>query len=157
MNVKHGFLFFSHILFQLKLFNLRYLYVSRKYLTFAIAFAELAQLVEHWLPKPRVAGSSPVFRSISPTLFYYCRTSGCYHPGLTQILMKSATWPPSRRLPQTRRLHILIYIYLQVLDTAWRSLFGPRQIVKGSDGLLAAKVDDEQMGEVGASLCLPVG
>ncbi len=25
--------------------------------------AELAQLVEHWLPKPRVAGSSPVFRS----------------------------------------------------------------------------------------------
>ena len=37
-------------------------------LTFALAFealtqAELAQLVEHWLPKPRVAGSSPVFRS----------------------------------------------------------------------------------------------
>ena len=30
--------------------------------------AELAQLVEHWLPKPRVAGSSPVIRSffISP-------------------------------------------------------------------------------------------
>ena len=28
--------------------------------------AELAQLVEHWLPKPRVAGSSPVFRSKSP-------------------------------------------------------------------------------------------
>ena len=27
--------------------------------------AELAQLVEHWLPKPRVAGSSPVFRSFS--------------------------------------------------------------------------------------------
>ena len=27
------------------------------------ASAELAQLVEHWLPKPRVAGSSPVFRS----------------------------------------------------------------------------------------------
>ena len=26
--------------------------------------AELAQLVEHWLPKPRVAGSSPVFRSL---------------------------------------------------------------------------------------------
>ena len=25
--------------------------------------ADLAQLVEHWLPKPRVAGSSPVFRS----------------------------------------------------------------------------------------------
>ena len=25
--------------------------------------AGLAQLVEHWLPKPRVAGSSPVFRS----------------------------------------------------------------------------------------------
>ena len=28
-----------------------------------LSIAELAQLVEHWLPKPRVAGSSPVFRS----------------------------------------------------------------------------------------------
>lgn len=26
--------------------------------------AEIAQLVECWLPKPKVAGSSPVFRSI---------------------------------------------------------------------------------------------
>ena len=26
-------------------------------------FAAVAQLVEHWLPKPRVAGSSPVCRS----------------------------------------------------------------------------------------------
>ena len=26
-------------------------------------FAVVAQLVEHWLPKPRVAGSSPVYRS----------------------------------------------------------------------------------------------
>ncbi len=25
--------------------------------------AVIAQLVEHWLPKPRVAGSSPVYRS----------------------------------------------------------------------------------------------
>lgn len=25
--------------------------------------AEIAQLVERWLPKPKVAGSSPVFRS----------------------------------------------------------------------------------------------
>ena len=25
--------------------------------------AIVAQLVEHWLPKPRVAGSSPVYRS----------------------------------------------------------------------------------------------
>ena len=28
-----------------------------------IRFATIAQLVEHWLPKPRVAGSSPVYRS----------------------------------------------------------------------------------------------
>ena len=27
--------------------------------------AVVAQLVEHWLPKPRVAGSSPVYRSIA--------------------------------------------------------------------------------------------
>ena len=32
-------------------------------LPYDIRQAELAQLVEHWLPKPRVAGSSPVFRS----------------------------------------------------------------------------------------------
>ena len=30
--------------------------------------ADLAQLVEHWLPKPRVAGSSPVIRSKTHTL-----------------------------------------------------------------------------------------
>ena len=30
---------------------------------FALAFAEIAQLVEHQLPKLRVAGPSPVFRS----------------------------------------------------------------------------------------------
>ena len=30
---------------------------------FANVFAELAQLVERWLPKPKVAGPSPVFRS----------------------------------------------------------------------------------------------
>ena len=28
----------------------------------------MAQLVEHWLPKPRVAGSSPVCRSKGKTL-----------------------------------------------------------------------------------------
>ena len=30
---------------------------------FANRFAEIAQLVERWLPKPKVAGPSPVFRS----------------------------------------------------------------------------------------------
>ena len=34
-----------------------------KFLYFCVAFAIIAQLVEHWLPKPRVAGSSPVYRS----------------------------------------------------------------------------------------------
>ena len=29
--------------------------------------AVVAQLVEHWLPKPRVAGSSPVYRSTQAT------------------------------------------------------------------------------------------
>ena len=29
--------------------------------------AIVAQLVEHWLPKPRVAGSSPVYRSKTKT------------------------------------------------------------------------------------------
>ena len=33
-------------------------------------FAEVAQLVEHRLPKPRVAGSSPVFRSIVMMILY---------------------------------------------------------------------------------------
>ena len=53
--------------------------------------------------------------------------------------------------------YVLIYKHSQVLDTAWRSLFCSRQIVEGSDGLLAAKVNDKQMGEGGATLRLPVG
>ena len=51
------------------------LFLSRQHLLFGIkglplctvvrkqANAVIAQLVEHWLPKPRVAGSSPVYRS----------------------------------------------------------------------------------------------
>ncbi len=31
--------------------------------------AVIAQLVEHWLPKPRVAGSSPVYRSLMKNKF----------------------------------------------------------------------------------------
>ena len=36
-----------------------------KFLPFLVQriIAVIAQLVEHWLPKPRVAGSSPVYRS----------------------------------------------------------------------------------------------
>ena len=35
-----------------------------KIMYFCIRYhAIVAQLVEHWLPKPRVAGSSPVYRS----------------------------------------------------------------------------------------------
>lgn len=39
--------------------------------------AEIAQLVERWLPKPKVAGSSPVFRSdnIRTASMYVCFTS----------------------------------------------------------------------------------
>ena len=33
------------------------------FLKFAHHFAVVAQLVEHWLPKPRVTGSSPAYRS----------------------------------------------------------------------------------------------
>ena len=31
----------------------------------------MAQLVEHWLPKPRVAGSSPVYRSLGGCVAHY--------------------------------------------------------------------------------------
>ena len=34
------------------------------FLSFASHFAVVAQLVEHWLPKPRVTGSSPAYRSV---------------------------------------------------------------------------------------------
>ncbi len=34
-------------------------------------FAIVAQLVEHWLPKPRVAGSSPVYRSTGIKIIGY--------------------------------------------------------------------------------------
>ena len=36
--------------------------------------AVIAQLVEHWLPKPRVAGSSPVYRSLMKNKFLLRRT-----------------------------------------------------------------------------------
>ena len=44
-------------------------YVPSSKSVFCFLQAELAQLVEHWLPKPRVAGSSPVFRSTLPPYF----------------------------------------------------------------------------------------
>ena len=37
--------------------------VVRKKCYLCKCYAIVAQLVEHWLPKPRVAGSSPVYRS----------------------------------------------------------------------------------------------
>ena len=43
------------------MFN-KIIYYFDYFITFAF-HAEVAQLVEHWLPKPRVAGSNPVFRS----------------------------------------------------------------------------------------------
>ncbi len=39
------------------------LYNQPFFLIFVFYFAELAQLAERWLPKPKVAGSNPVFRS----------------------------------------------------------------------------------------------
>ncbi len=45
----------------------------QKKCNFAPAIAVVAQLVEHWLPKPRVAGSSPVYRSSSK---YYLILAG---------------------------------------------------------------------------------
>ena len=44
-----------------------------------------------------------------------------------------------------------------MLDAAWRTLFGARQIVESLDGLLAAEVYDKEMGEVSATLGLPIG
>ena len=41
---------------------------SRKILYLRKQNAVVAQLVEHWLPKPRVAGSSPVYRSTESAL-----------------------------------------------------------------------------------------
>lgn len=47
-----------------------------KYHYLCTSNAAVAQLVEHWLPKPRVAGSSPVCRSILPN---YSRNHGCHY------------------------------------------------------------------------------
>ena len=49
-------------------------YHSFKRSTMDCFFAVIAQLVEHWLPKPRVAGSSPVYRSfpiLLPIIFNF--------------------------------------------------------------------------------------
>ena len=46
-----------------KIFFVKNLVNSQNWRNFAVATAEIAQLVEHDLAKVRVAGSSPVFRS----------------------------------------------------------------------------------------------
>lgn len=38
-----------------------------------IRFATIAQLVEHWLPKPRVTGSSPAYRSMKNSHLRNCK------------------------------------------------------------------------------------
>ena len=54
------------------------------FVIFAVAFAIVAQLVERWLPKPKVASSSLVYRS------QYIRS-------LTRVVMKRRTKFFSRR------------------------------------------------------------
>ena len=63
----------------------------QKVLTFAQTLAEIAQLVEHQLPKLRAAGSNPVFRSkanrMMPTgIIFFCARTGplqtCLHKEL---------------------------------------------------------------------------
>lgn len=48
--------------FLSKIINLYYVKICRNYEYWVTA--NVAQLVEHWLPKPAVAGSNPVIRSI---------------------------------------------------------------------------------------------
>ena len=43
--------------------NQYFFYELRKFSYICKPIAEIAQLVERWLPKPKVAGPSPVFRS----------------------------------------------------------------------------------------------
>ena len=63
----------------------------QKVLTFAHTIAEIAQLVEHQLPKLRAAGSNPVFRSKANRMMpnghhFFCARTGplqtCLHKGL---------------------------------------------------------------------------
>ena len=49
---------------------------SQEFVNFAMikrGNAVVAQLVEHWLPKPRVAGSSPVCRSMVNEIYRFCK------------------------------------------------------------------------------------
>ena len=50
---------------QKRNFSLFAFMFSLKSCIFAPTIAIVAQLVELWLPKPKVAGSSPVYRSIA--------------------------------------------------------------------------------------------
>ena len=60
-------------------------------ISLSIRNAIIAQLVEHWLPKPRVAGSSPVYRSRSIP-------AGAYQLICARLIILSAThstpYPP---------------------------------------------------------------
>ncbi len=52
---------------------------------------------------------------------------------------------------------LLVEVNLVVLDAAWGTLLCAWEVFQGSDGLLAAEVDDEKVGQGCALLCLPVG
>ena len=45
--------------------------------------AVIAQLVEHWLPKPKVTGSSPAYRSCRTIIFPFYIIGGFYKLALS--------------------------------------------------------------------------
>ena len=90
----------------------------QKVLTFAHTLAEIAQLVEHQLPKLRAAGSNPVFRSKANWMMpnghhFFCARTGplqtCLHKGLDGqqkrlcAAQRFAFWSPRRGARECRR------------------------------------------------------
>ena len=95
----------------------------QKVLTFAHTIAEIAQLVEHQLPKLRAAGSNPVFRSKANRMMpnghhFFCARTGplqtCLHKGLDGqqkrlcAAQRFAFWSPRGQrtgMPEAKSAH----------------------------------------------------
>lgn len=86
----------------------------------------MAQLVEHWLPKPRVAGSSPVYRSKKIGCTNQCTLFFSPTTNIWKITMKNNSWK-----------FVLIRGWLKTTNLT-NLTNNHLALVKGEDGALGA-------------------
>jgi hypothetical protein len=73
-------------------------------LVLSATYAVMAQLVEHWLPKPRVAGSSPVYRSTNKALLAQLVEHYTFNVGVTSPNLVGRTMVNINELKNKKQL-----------------------------------------------------